>query len=380
MEQTLDGKRRRSLPGAASKKRCLEEDLVRCVADVDQAIDHLRGVASSSGRQLVRLLVRSLQVAPEERHRFEALGAELAKEAFEISQGNLRETCQKAGEEAEKFQSFAKGRTKELQVAKEGFSGAIEAFRSAKDAFLADNHVLQGKRKALDAADEELKKSRSNLAKITGSKEELELAVKHMPAIVEGSSDLQLHAEAVLPVIEKVKLEDSLKNAAASSLKLTPEKRGPFDEHVLQQLSAALSGLLEAIPSAEAEESAVQDAEAVYATALEAFNQARCNQARSAHCLRLREIEVRCAQGAEGFAMESLNDAEQELAKSEQELKAAGNVLKAFQDGPMTSLQVLEEAKSHEKSNEKSHAGSKFVDASHDPVGVPTPLRSISVL
>ena len=46
---------------------------------------------------------------------------------------------------------------------------------------------------------------------------------RHLPAIVEGSEELQLHSEAVLPLLACVHLEDSLKNAASSSLKLTPE-------------------------------------------------------------------------------------------------------------------------------------------------------------
>lgn len=43
-----------------------------------------------------------------------------------------------------------------------------------------------------------------------------------------------------------VQLEDSLKNAASSSLKLTPEKRGAFDNVVLEQLAGAFCKLLEA--------------------------------------------------------------------------------------------------------------------------------------
>lgn len=383
MDHGLDGKRRRSLPSGPNKKHCLEASepsRERCMADVEQAVDKLLDV-SESGRQLLRLLVRkSMRICPEERHRFQTLGAELAKEAFHDSQKNLRMTCQKAAEEAEKFQNFTKDRTKELQNATEGFTGAIAAFRSAKTAFLQDNKILQSKRKALDEVEEELHRHRSKLAEVAGCKEELQLAVeRHMPAVLQGSSDFLSHAQAVLQLIGRIKLEDSLKNAASSSLKMAPEKRGPFDKATLEQLSGALSALLEAIPSAEAERLAVQDAEAARKAASEAFAEARHSQARSAHCLRLAEIEVREAQSAEGLATESLNDAEQELAKSEGQLKAAGSILKAFEEGPMTSLEVLDRPG---PGFDASKSECRKVQDTHDQMssGVPTPVRSASVL
>jgi len=380
-----DAKRRRSLPAGPSKRPCLEGSAAfsreRCVEDVEQAVDKLLDV-SDSGRQLLRLLVKtSLRICPEERHRFQTHGAELAKEAFNNSQKTLRVTCQKAAEEAQKCQSITKDRAQELQDAREAFTRAIAAFRSAKDVFLEDNKILQSKRKALDVAEEELKIRRSKLAEVAGCKEELQLVVeRHMPAIVEGSSDLHTHAAAVLPIIGRVKLEDSLKDAAASSVKLTPEKRGPFDKAVLEQLCGALSLLLEAIPPADAEHLAVKDAEVAQESASKAFEEARQSQTRSAQCLRLAELDVREAQSAEGLASEHLNDAEQELASSEGQLKAAESVLKAFDDGPMASLKVLDSP--GPVADVVSKPAGKIQDLLQDQMssGVPTPVRSASVL
>lgn len=381
----LDRKRRRSLPAGPSKRPCLEGSAAfsreRCVADVEQAVDKLLDV-SDSGRQLLRLLVKtSLRICPEERHRFQTLGAELAKEAFHNSQKTLRVTCQKAAEEAQKCQSTTKDRAQELQDAREAFTRAITAFRSAKDVFLEDNKILQSKRKALDVAEEEVKIRRSKLAEVVGCKEDLQLVVeRHMPAIVEGSSDLLTHAAAVLPIIGRVKLEDSLKDAAASSVKLTPEKRGPFDKAVLEQLCGALSLLLEAIPPADAERLAVKDAEEAQEFASNAFEEARRSQTRSAQCLRLAELDVREAQSAEGLASEHLNDAEQELATSEGQLKAAESVLKGFDDGPMASLKVLDSP--GPVADAVSKPEGKIQDTLQDQMssGVPTPVRSASVL
>lgn len=381
MDPGGDAKRRRSCASAPSKRPWLEErDLSRdrCLTDVEQAVDRLLGV-SESGRDLLRLLARgSLRTCPQERHRLQILGAELTNEAFRTNQEGLRVDCQKAADQAEKFKCTAKARAEDLRLAKEGFAATVTAFRSAKTSFLEDNKILQVKRKALNGADEELKICQAKLAKVTGCRQELELAVqRHMPAIIQGSSDIQAHAEAVLLLLARVHLEDSLKNAASSSLKLSPEKRGGFDKAVLEQLCCALSKLLQEVPPADDEQLAVQDAGSTQRQASEAFIEARQRQLQSAHSLQLAELALRQAQSDEGMAFESLNDVQQELAAAELQLNAARSVLKDFDEGPMTSLKVLDGLGFVSQND-----GCKAKQETLDPMstGVPTPVRAASVL
>ncbi|CAE7701474.1 unnamed protein product, partial [Symbiodinium sp. CCMP2456] len=74
---------------------------------------------------------------------------------------------------------------------------------------------------------------------------------------------------------------------------------------------------------------------------------AREAQRTSAHALRLCELELRWAQGAEGAALECLQEKEQELGRElrqfERELKATDEALNQFRNGPMASLKVLQE-------------------------------------
>ncbi|CAJ1328068.1 unnamed protein product [Effrenium voratum] len=349
-EDGLEMKRRRSYPTVPNKKPCLEDpaSLVRpsrhaCLANLEEAVDKLLDV-SESGRELLRLLVKgSLCSPPQERHKIQVAGAQLAAEAFQSGKEALQFECEEAATEAEKYRDMVQAKAKDLKDTKKEFVAAAAAFRSAKAVFLEDNKSLQIARKTLDQATEELTNHRSALKEVTGSKEELELAVhRHMPAILNGSCELQLHADAVGPLLARIP-EESLKNAAASSLKLEPEKRGAFDNAVLQQLNSTFSKLLEAVPSAEEEQLEVEEAEKVEATASLAFAEARRQQAQSAHALRLAELDLRQAQGHEGQAAELLKEAEQELACGERQLEAARDSLREFQSGPMASLKVLEE-------------------------------------
>ena len=86
------------------------------------------------------------------------------------------------------------------------------------------------------------------------------------------------------------------------------QKRGAFDNVVLEQLVGAFWKHLKAIPSAEAEQLAVEEADARRQVALDDFKEARVQQQRSAHSLRLAELQLRHAQ--------SQGEGEQEQSKA----------------------------------------------------------------
>ncbi|CAE7318979.1 unnamed protein product [Symbiodinium pilosum] len=369
------------LPGA--KRQCLEErgrkSRSQCLTEVEQAVDQLLEV-SSTGRDMLRLLVKGSYGCPdEERHRYQDAAARLVREAFHDEEELLHKRRQEAGDKADACRSFIEERNGQLRSSREDFTASVSAFREAKEAFLADNQNLQQRRKALDQSEEELCRCHAKLKEVIGCKDQLQEALDtRMPAIVQGG-EVQEHVKAVCALLAEVVLEDSLKTAALSALKLPAEDRGAFDKAVLEQLRGALARLLEAVPSAEDEKRAVEDAETDKEAATAAFAEARLQQTRSAHGLRLAELELRHAQGAEGAAMESLQDQEQELKQQELRLKAAEATLHQFRNGPMASLKVLEEPevavvplRTPTKGKQDSHV--------HDAAsaGVPTPVRAAS--
>jgi len=378
-----DPKRRRSAALPASKRLCLEEtDSIsrkQCLATVEQAVDLLD--TSDTGKEMLRLLIKgSFGCAAQEQHRYQQAAAEMVKEAFEDAEEALRARSRATVQEAERQKGCLEEKASVLRAAKEEFASAISAFRDAKAAFLADNQMLQQKRQMLDAAKEEMNKCRSKLKEVTGCKQQLTDALeRHMPAIMKGVPDVQLHIQEVSLLLVEVPLEDSLKTAAASSLKLSAEMRGSFDKAVLEQLCAALSKTLKAVPSAENEQKAVEDAQAVERAAMTAFAEARQAQTRSAHELRLAELQIRSAQGAEGTALECLREKEQELKQTEKQVQADQESLRQFHDGPVAALKVLEfptiqvSSKDLSQGKQDSHA--------HDPAsaGVPTPVRAAAI-
>lgn len=363
-----------------AKRQCVEETRPKsrsqCLAEVEQAVDQLD--VSETGREMLRLLVKSSHGCPvKERHRYQDAAARLVEEAFQDEEEFLQARNREAADKAEKCRSDAQERAGKLRTSKEGFTAAISAFRAAKEAFLADNQVLQQRRRALDQSTQELRQCQAKLREATGCKDQLQQSLAALPGILEGTA----RDETVSALLGEVALEDSLKTAALSSLKLPAEARGSFDKAVLEQLHGALTRLLEALPTAEAEQLAVEEARVSEEAAASAFAQAREAQRTSAHALRLSELELRWAQGAEGAALECLQEQEQELRQFERELKAANEALNQFRHGPMASLKVLQETeipvvllKTPTKSKQDSHV--------HDPTsaGVPTPVRAAAVL
>ncbi|CAE7869766.1 unnamed protein product [Symbiodinium microadriaticum] len=341
----------------------------------------------------LRLLVKSSHGCPvkaayretvRERHRYQDAAARLVEEeAFqdeeEFLQARNREAADKAWVQAEKCRSDAQERAGKLRTSKEGFTAAISAFRAAKEAFLADNQVLQQRRRALDQSTQaKLREAPAtslwqhfDLCLVRGNRLQGPAAavsggvgVPGVPGTSDSSSMAAGFAskardETVSALLAwgEVALEDSLKTAALSSLKLPAEARGSFDKAVLEQLHGALTRLLEALgqtgngrmpespvrqalPTAEAEQLAVEEARVSEEAAASAFAQAREAQRTSAHALRLSELELRWAQGAEGAALECLQEQEQELRQFERELKAANEALNQFRHGPMASLKA----------------------------------------
>ncbi|OLQ14752.1 hypothetical protein AK812_SmicGene1065 [Symbiodinium microadriaticum] len=373
---------RRLLDNFQSAMETRPKSRSQCLAEVEQAVDQLD--VSETGREL-RLLVKSSHGCPvKERHRYQDAAARLVEEeAFqdeeEFLQARNREAADKAWVQAEKCRSDAQERAGKLRTSKEGFTAAISAFRAAKEAFLADNQVLQQRRRALDQSTQaKLREAPAtslwqhfDLCLVRGNRLQGPAAavsggvgVPGVPGTSDSSSMAAGFAskardETVSALLAwgEVALEDSLKTAALSSLKLPAEARGSFDKAVLEQLHGALTRLLEALgqtgngrmpespvrqalPTAEAEQLAVEEARVSEEAAASAFAQAREAQRTSAHALRLSELELRWAQGAEGAALECLQEQEQELRQFERELKAANEALNQFRHGPMASLKA----------------------------------------
>ncbi|CAE7908027.1 unnamed protein product [Symbiodinium sp. KB8] len=332
----------------------------------------------------LRLLVKSSHGCPvkaayretvRERHRYQDAAARLVEEeAFQDEEEFLQARNREAADKAEKCRSDAQERAGKLRTSKEGFTAAISAFRAAKEAFLADNQVLQQRRRALDQSTQaKLREAPAtslwqhfDLCLVRGNRLQGPAAavsggvgVPGVPGTSDSSSMAAGFASKARDetVSGEVALEDSLKTAALSSLKLPAEARGSFDKAVLEQLHGALTRLLEALgqtgngrmpespvrqalPTAEAEQLAVEEARVSEEAAASAFAQAREAQRTSAHALRLSELELRWAQGAEGAALECLQEQEQELRQFERELKAANEALNQFRHGPMASLKA----------------------------------------
>jgi len=378
-----------SLP--AKKQRTEEPDKVpkcisreQCLRDVEEALEKIEDV-SDTGREMLRLIVKgSLGALPEERHRFQHAACQMVEEALRSEEDTMRQNLSRATSEVSGCLAAIEARMQELKNAKEAFGARVAAFHTAKAAFLADNQALQMQRKSLDVAKEERLLCQSKLNEVIGPKHELESAVKtHMPAIISGApAPIQANVEAVTPLLAQVQLEDSLRGAAISSIKLAPEARGFFDKAVLEQLSAALTKLLEKVPAAEAEYAAVKVAEEKEAAARSVFLEARAKQARSAHDLRVAELEVREAEGVEGVSIETLRDSEEVHLCSEHQRRASEKHLQEFQDSAIASLQVLLQplAESAAPDDAKMNHEDRTHPAAPMAAGVPTPMRAAATV
>ncbi|CAE7308649.1 unnamed protein product [Symbiodinium natans] len=238
----FDRPRSGALPIA--KRQCLEETRTKsrsqCLADVEQAVDQLD--VSDTGREMLRLLIKGSYGCPvEERHRYQDAAARLVREAFQDGEEGLQARRKGVADKADKCKSDLEERAAKLRSSREDFTAAISVFRKAKEAFLADNRILQQRRVALDQSTQDLQRCQAKLKEAIGCRDQLQQALATLPAILQGT----VQDESVSALLGQVSLEDSLKSAALSSLKLPAEDRGAFDKAVLEQLRGALAGLLE---------------------------------------------------------------------------------------------------------------------------------------
>jgi len=346
-----DTKRRRSVVTPVAKRARHAEDPSKALKtteqylkEVEEAVDKIDDV-SDTGRELLRLMIKpSLAAFPEERDTFQSAAAKMVQEALQGVEHGLRAGQASAVEEVEHCQGSMQAKSQELCSSKQVLADRAAALNAAKATWLVDNKALQASRKALDAAKEELCSSREKLKEVVGCKKELEAAVEtHMPAVISGSAaSLQVHAEAIIPLLAQVTLEsDSLQSAAMSSLRLAPEARGFFDREVLKALSAGLTKALEDVPAAEDEHAAVKAAGEAVAAAEQGFSEARAQMEKTSRAMWDAEIELQVAEGLEGEAAEAVEDAGEALFDADRHRQASVKQLADFREGPMLAFEAL---------------------------------------
>jgi hypothetical protein len=222
----------------------------------------------------------------------------------------------------------------------------------AEAALAAQKVVVETKRNALaeattaeSASSADLSTKRSEHAtsqaaveKLQGDKTAIESAfAEHFKPMEEGEG--KSHLKQLEPFLKQIEIESTLLTALPSTCAKSKEKRGTFDNLVLQELEKAFSAKITALgdavvaegPASSAREAAIQVAEKDHETKDATKTQAAAESAAA-------EKEQGDREAALSAANTAVDDFQPQLAEKTGRLATAQKVLSEFEAGPLANF------------------------------------------
>lgn len=333
------GKRANNTSAKAPAKKSKADPAFASVGDAvmeaDQLPERVRGM-------LVEMMPFSLKFASDERHELQSMAVGMLEQTMT---GHKTALDAKAVAEATA-----------LATLKASESNLSTTVTSAEAGLAAQKDVVQSRKTALVEATEAEKSSGNILSTLktertTATEAAAQMAAEqtaiaaafaeHFGPMEEGEG--KAHFKKLEPFLKKIELEDTLLKALPSTVAKAKDKRGTFDNLVLQELSKAFNIKIAALAaSVEAEGPAAQQRDAGVATA-EKDHEAKKNDLTQAMAeFEAAEKEHGDREAALGHAKQAVDDFQPQVDEVTERLSNAKKALEDFEAGPLANFFVLQ--------------------------------------
>jgi len=323
---------------AAAKKAKMEVKVDPAFASVCDAIMEAEELPDRVRTMLVEMLPFSLKFASDERHDLQTMAVDMTEATLNGKKSVLQTIA--AAEDA----ALASLKASESQLG--------TAVTEAEAALAAQKVVVETKSNALveataaeNASSTDLSTKRSEHAasqaaveKLQGDKTAIESAfAEHFKPMEEGEG--KAHLKKLEPFLKQIEIESTLLTALPSTCAKNKEKRGTFDNLVLQELEKAFSAKITALgdavvaegPASGAREAAIQAAEKDHAAKDATKTQAAAESVAA-------EKEQSDREAALSAAKIAVDDFQPQLEEKTGRVATAATVLSEFEAGPLANF------------------------------------------
>jgi len=322
----------------AAKKAKGEVKVDPAFASVCDAIMEAEELPDRVRTMLVEMLPFSLKFASDERHDLQTMAVDMTEATLNGKKSVLQTIA--AAEDA----ALASLKASESQLG--------TAVTEAEAALAAQKVVVETKSNALveataaeNASSTDLSTKRSEHAasqaaveKLQGDKTAIESAfAEHFKPMEEGEG--KAHLKKLEPFLKQIEIESTLLTALPSTCAKNKEKRGTFDNLVLQELEKAFSAKITALgdavvaegPASGAREAAIQAAEKDHAAKDATKTQAAAESVAA-------EKEQSDREAALSAAKIAVDDFQPQLEEKTGRVATAATVLSEFEAGPLANF------------------------------------------
>jgi chromosome segregation ATPase len=318
----------------------------------------------------------SLGTLSEERQSLQKMAVEMIGSALSTHRASLQEAIgaeEKRLSEIEAASGAAEAKVLELEATAAEKHQSVEATKK----MLADasQRVLQAKQSLSDVQNV-VEKEAKLLTEAKGDQEAVVTALKeNFEPLKSGdweTGQSKYHIDILVPLVNKIKLDESLATALPSSLTKKPAERGPFDRTVIEQLELALQSKIaeftkfvhEADSRSTAQTAAVDAAQRAHEAAKEHQQQTAAELATSTSCQR--ELSANLA--AAKTEVQSFGPEREKTTQTRSDKESA---LEVFDSGAMVCFRALQ---SKTALDTASGEASSKTDETLAEIPVPLPL------
>jgi hypothetical protein len=286
-------------------------------------------------KMLVSMIAGGLCVPVDERHEHQTLAVGMIGEALSAVTAKMQEGINAEDAKVAEAEAGMDGLKAVSQQAEAAWSEAKAESDASKQALADASKAFIVAKTALAECEEEQRRGDAGLVAAAADKDAIEAVIAgDFAKLRDGDWEVaqaKHHYDAVLAIVPKISLDQSLLTAMQGTMMKKPGDRGPFDEMVVQQLAtslgakvAELAALLESgAPASAARASAVEAAKA-------ALDAAKAAQQEGAGALKV-------AQDKQRQKLELMEAAKQKVADCEPNRLQAVEV----REGLKTELQTF---------------------------------------